>query len=233
MSSRARTSHGPDDGLADRGESDHGDLATDLFAPIHDRALRLGERRRFHQDRVGDGTGERAPRVQVGDGIIPPPRRADLIEGIALDSATGTVWEHEHGPQGGDEVNVLVAGRNYGWPVITYGRNYGLGTAIGEGTQGPGMEQPNHYWVPSIAPSGMAFYTGDRFPDWTGDLFIGSLKFELLVRLRFENGLVAEEQRLLEGDWGRIRDVRQGPDGYLYLLIDSPEGKLLRLEPSD
>ncbi len=155
------------------------------------------------------------------------------MQGAALHPATGELWAHEHGPQGGDEVNVIRSGRNYGWPVITYGVEYVIGTKIGEGTHKPGMEQPLHKWVPSIAPSGMAFYQGDRFPRWRGDLFVGALRGQVLVRLRFNGERVVEEERLLEGKMGRIRDVRAGPDGYLYLLIDSPDGAILRLEPGD
>ena len=153
------------------------------------------------------------------------------MQGAALHPQTGRLWTHEHGPQGGDEVNVMRAGANYGWPVITYGVNYGLGTRIGEGSHKPGMEQPLHYWVPSIAPSGMAFYTGDKFPRWRGDLFIGALRDELLVRLKLDGEKVVQEERLLKGALGRIRDVRSGPDGFLYLLNDEPRGVLARLEP--
>lgn len=152
------------------------------------------------------------------------------LQGATLDPDTGAIWTHEHGPQGGDELNIIKAGANYGWPVITYGVNYGFGTSIGEGTAKEGMEQPSHYWVPSIAPSGMAFYKGDKFPEWRGDLFIGSLKFRLLVRLQIENNRVVKEERLLRGLLGRIRDVRNGPDGYLYLLTDATDGKLIRLK---
>ncbi len=154
------------------------------------------------------------------------------MQGAALHPQTGELWTHEHGPQGGDEVNVIRAGANYGWPVITYGRNYGTGTRIGEGTHKAGMAQPLHVWVPSIAPSGMAFYTGDRFPRWKGDLFVGALKDRMLVRLRLEGGKVLKEERLLKGALGRIRDVRSGPDGYLYLLTDESDGVLVRLEPA-
>jgi glucose/arabinose dehydrogenase len=153
------------------------------------------------------------------------------VQGAALHPATGELWSHEHGPQGGDEVNVLRKGVNYGWPVITYGVNYGIGTKIGEGTAKPGMAQPVHYWVPSIAPSGMAFYTGDKFPGWRGDLFVGALRDQLLVRLRLDGEKVVKEERMLQGSLGRIRDVRQGPDGYLYLLTDSGAGAIFRLEP--
>jgi len=153
------------------------------------------------------------------------------VQGIALDAASGRVWAHEHGPQGGDEVNVLVSGRNYGWPVITYGRNYVTGTAIGEGTHRDGMQQPRHYWTPSIAPSGMTLYTGDKFPAWRGNLFVGALKFRLLVRLELRGDTIIHEERMLEDVLGRIRDVRTGPDGYIYLLTDQADGVLARLEP--
>jgi glucose/arabinose dehydrogenase len=154
------------------------------------------------------------------------------MQGAALHPQTGLLWTHEHGPQGGDEVNVIRAGTNYGWPVITYGANYGLGTRIGEGTAKPGMAQPIHYWVPSIAPSGMAFYTGDRFPKWRGSLFVGALRDQMLVRLALEGEKVVREERLLKGALGRIRDVRAGPDGFLYLLTDESDGVLARLEPA-
>jgi len=129
-------------------------------------------------------------------------------------------------------VNVIRAGVNYGWPVITYGVNYGIGTKIGEGTAKPGLAQPLHYWVPSIAPSGMAFYTGDRFPRWKGDLFVGALRDQLLVRLRLDGEKVVKEERMLQGAVGRIRDVRQGPEGFLYLLVDSSSAAIVRLEPA-
>lgn len=154
------------------------------------------------------------------------------LQGAALHPLTGLLWTHEHGPQGGDEVNVIRAGANYGWPVITYGVNYGIGTKIGEGTAKPGMEQPLHKWVPSIAPSGMAFYTGDKFPQWRGDLFVGALRAELLVRLKLDGEKVVREERLLQGVLGRIRDVRAGPDGLIYLLTDESRALLARLEPA-
>ena len=163
------------------------------------------------------------------------PEKLDLghrnQQGAALHPQTGMLWTHEHGPQGGDEINVIRPGRNYGWPVITYGVNYVTGTKIGEGTHKAGMEQPLHYWVPSIAPSGMAFYTGDRFPRWRGDLFVGALKDRMLVRLRLDGEKVVREERMLKGALGRIRDVRAAPDGYLYLLNDESRGVLARLEP--
>ncbi|MCP5144062.1 MAG: PQQ-dependent sugar dehydrogenase [Gammaproteobacteria bacterium] len=153
------------------------------------------------------------------------------IQGLIQDPATGTLWTHEHGPQGGDELNVEVAGANYGWPVITYGVNYGIGTRIGEGTARAGMEQPVYRWIPSIAPSGMSLYNGDAFPQWRGDIFIGSLKFATLVRLEMSNGTVVDEERLLTGKYGRIRDVFTARDGCIYLLTDALNGRLLRLAP--
>jgi aldose sugar dehydrogenase len=153
------------------------------------------------------------------------------MQGAALNPSSGELWTHEHGPQGGDEINVMRAGRNYGWPVITYGVNYGIGTRIGEGTHKAGMEQPLHKWVPSIAPSGMTFYQGERFPRWQGNLFVGALKHRLLARLVLDGDRIVHEERLIAGELGRIRDVRTGPDGYLYLLTDAPDGVLARLEP--
>ncbi|MRD45802.1 PQQ-dependent sugar dehydrogenase [Caenimonas koreensis DSM 17982] len=143
----------------------------------------------------------------------------------------GTFWMHEHGPQGGDEINVPQAGRNYGWPVITFGENYG-GGPIGKGiTAMAGMEQPLHYWVPSIAPSGMAFLTSGRYgAAMKGNLFIGSLKFGYLARLELDGRKVVREHKLLQG-LERVRDVRQGPDGLLYLLTDVERGRLLRVLP--
>jgi aldose sugar dehydrogenase len=152
-------------------------------------------------------------------------------QGLAIYPETGIPWVHEHGARGGDEVNVVRPGANYGWPVITYGIDYS-GAPIGEGTHKAGMAQPIHYWVPSIAPSGMAFYQGDAFPKWQGDLFVGALAGELLVRLELDGGRVVAEERLLEGTLGRIRDVRVGSDGLLYLLTDESDGGLYRLEPA-
>ncbi len=148
----------------------------------------------------------------------------------------GTFWLHEHGPQGGDEINLPKAGANYGWPVITYGENYG-GGKIGEGlTAKPGMEQPLHQWTPSIAPSGMAFLTSERYGKaWQGNLFVGSLKFAYLNRIELTapySGKVFRESKLITEVGERIRDVRQSPDGLLYLLTDSSNGKLIRLQPT-
>ena len=155
------------------------------------------------------------------------------VQGIARDPVTGTVWAHEHGPQGGCEINRVVPGRNYGWAEITYGRNYGTGTRIGRGEQAEGVAEPVVQWTPSIAPSGLAVYRGDKFPNWKGNLFSGSLKFQMLSRVVIDSeGRSVSEERLLDGQLGRIRDVRVGPDGYLYLLTDSSDGLLVRLEPA-
>ncbi|MGF1610127.1 MAG: PQQ-dependent sugar dehydrogenase [Kiloniellales bacterium] len=152
-------------------------------------------------------------------------------QGLALQPSTGRIWAVEHGPRGGDELNLLTAGANYGWPVITHGVSY-AGFPIGEGSEKPGMEQPATYWVPSISPSGLAFYEGAAFPDWRGDLFLGALSGQCLVRLEIEGERVVHEERLLTDLRARIRDVRVGPDGLLYLLTDHPDGALLRLEPA-
>lgn len=157
------------------------------------------------------------------------------VQGAALDPATGRLWTIEHGARGGDELNHPEAGKNYGWPVITYGRDYS-GARIGEGTEKAGMEQPVKYWDPSFAPSGLAFYTGDLMPRWKGDLFAGGLAGTRLVRLKLDptRERVIEEEVLLTDLGERIRDVRQGPDGALWLLTDDPgEGRLLRLSPDD
>jgi len=153
------------------------------------------------------------------------------MQGAALHPQTGALWTHEHGPQGGDEVNIIRAGANYGWPVVTFGVNYVIGTSIGEGTAKPGITPPIHHWVPSIAPSGMAFYTGDRFPRWKGSLFVGALRDQMLVRLQLDGDKVVKEERLLKNVLGRIRDVRVGPDGLIYLLTDDSDGMLARLDP--
>ena len=153
-------------------------------------------------------------------------------QGMALEAATGRIYAIEHGPKGGDELNLIEPGVNYGWPVITYGKSY-MGFKIGEGTHKEGMAQPVHYWVPSISPSGLMIYDGDRFPAWQGSFFAGALSGELLVRLEVAGGKAVVEERMLEYLEERIRDVRQGPDGLIYLLTDHPDGMLLRLEPAD
>lgn len=153
------------------------------------------------------------------------------VQGAALHPQTGELWTHEHGPQGGDELNLTQAGRNYGWPVATYGREYGTGFKIGEGPSKAGMEDPLRQWLPrSVAPSGMAFYTGERYPQWKGHLFIGTLREQALIRLELDGTRVVREERLLTHLRERIRDVRQGPDGWLYILTDNNDGQVLRLE---
>jgi glucose/arabinose dehydrogenase len=151
-------------------------------------------------------------------------------QGLAINPASGEVWEIEHGPRGGDEVNIIGKGKNYGWPVIGYGIDYN-GTKIHASTTKDGMEQPIKYWVPSIAPSGMAFYTGKLFPKWDGSLFTGALAGKMLVRLSLNGNSVTGEERLLQDLNERIRDVRQGPDGALWLLTDNAAGRILRVSP--
>jgi glucose/arabinose dehydrogenase len=153
-------------------------------------------------------------------------------QGLAMNPADGTLWEQEHGAMGGDEINIIAPGRNYGWPQVSYGVNYD-GSNVGAGkAQGPGFTDPVWHWTPSIAPSGMTFYTGDLFPGWKGSLFNGALKFQLLSRLEIKDGRPVKEERLLQGLNERIRDVRQGPDGALYLLTDNNAGRILRVAPA-
>ena len=149
-------------------------------------------------------------------------------QGLAKHPDTGDIWEGEHGPQGGDEINILESGNNYGWPVITYGVNYN-GTPITNETEMEGMEQPIHYWVPSIAPCGMSFVSSNYYGDWENDLFVGSLKFRYLHRLKMNGNQVVGHEELLE-DIGRVRDVQMGLDGYIYILVEGP-GRLIRLVP--
>ena len=156
-------------------------------------------------------------------------------QGLAFHPVTGDLWANEHGPQGGDELNVILPGRNYGWPVIGYGVNYGSGTTIHEGTRKEGMESPKHFWVPSIATSGLMIYTGDQFPEWRGNMFVSGLGGEQLARLTIDGQTVLNEETLFQR-MGRVRDVRQGPDGYIYLAIDDRRGGatgIVRLEPAE
>lgn len=152
-------------------------------------------------------------------------------QGLAFNPWTGSLWEAEFGPRGGDEVNVIRRGANYGWPVVSNGRTYVGNFPIGEGTSKPGMEDPIHFWVPAVSPSGIAFYTGDVFPGWRGSLFLAALNPPQLVRLSTDGDRVTGEERLLR-NIARFRHVLQGPDGLLYILTDSPRGQLLRLEPA-
>ena len=207
--------------LGDRGEMERAQNPGDHNGSV----IRLHDDGRVPKDNPFVGKpGWRAEKFTLGN---------RNMQGAALHPQSGLLWTHEHGPQGGDEINVIRPGVNYGWPVITYGVNYGIGTRIGEGTAKSGMAQPLHYWVPSIAPSGMAFYTGDKFPKWRGDLFVGALRDQMLVRLKLDGEKVVREERMLKDTLGRIRDVRQGPDGYIYLLTDESNGALIRLEPAE
>jgi aldose sugar dehydrogenase len=205
--------------LGDRGDRDRAQRLDDHAGSV----IRLHDDGRVPADNpFVKQAGARPEKFTLGD---------RNMQGAALHPQSGELWTHEHGPQGGDEVNVMRAGRNYGWPVITYGANYGSGTRIGEGTHKQGMEQPLHKWVPSIAPSGMAFYQGDVFPQWRGNLLVGSLRDAMLVRLELDGEKIVKEERLARDAIGRIRDVRVGPDGYVYLLSDEPRGVMARLEP--
>jgi len=155
------------------------------------------------------------------------------LQGLAFNPATGDLWQNEHGPQGGDELNLVRPGRNYGWPVIGFGLQYG-GSVIHEGTSRAGMEQPAHYWVPSIATSGLMIYTGDKFPAWRGNVFVGGLAGQQLARLTLEGTRVTGEETLLRGR-GRVRDIKQGPDGFIYIALENQRGGLtpiVRLEPA-
>src|SRR5688500_12614314 len=155
------------------------------------------------------------------------------LQGLAIHPESGDVWVNEHGPQGGDELNLIQPGKNYGWPVIGFGVNYRSGAAIHSGTHKEGMEQPVNVWVPSIATSGLLFYTGDKFPQWKNSLFVGGMNGEVLSRLTMDGKRVLSEEKLVQR-MGRIRDARQGPDGYIYLAIDHRGGNktpILRLEP--
>ncbi len=206
--------------LGDRGEQDRAQKTDDLAGKI----VRIADDGSVPADNpFRDKAGARPEIFSLGN---------RNVQGAALHPQTGVLWAHEHGPQGGDEVNVIFPGTNYGWPVITYGVNYVIGTKIGEGTAKPGMAQPIWKWVPSIAPSGMTFYEDDVFPRWRGNLFVGSLKDQMLVRLELNGDTVVKEERMLGDSVGRVRDVRSGPDGFLYLLIDESDGALLRIEPA-
>lgn len=211
-----------------------------LFVTLGDRFTRKDEVQQL------DNHLGKVVRIQT-DGRIPPDnpllRRPGALpeiwslghrnpQGAALHPKTGELWLTEHGPQGGDELNLVKPGRNYGWPVITYGRNYGSGTSIGEGTERADIEPPLRHWVPvSVAPSGMAFVTSQRYPGWEGSLLLGTLRAQTLIRLQLDGNRVVGEERLLGFLKERIRDVRQGPDGWIYLLTDNRDGRLLRLVP--
>lgn len=214
-----------------------------VFAPDGTLFITTGDR--AERDRVQDPTINRGQIIRINkDGSIPADNpfvgrdgyRPEVWsmghrnpQGAARHPETGKLWINEHGARGGDEVNIPEAGKNYGWPVISYGKHYS-GAKIGEGKEKEGMEQPIHYWDPSIAPSGMAFYTGDKFPKWQGNAFVGALKFRLLVRLTLDGEKVVSEERFLKGLGKRVRAVIDGPDGYLYLLVDHDPGQIIRIE---
>jgi glucose/arabinose dehydrogenase len=213
--------------------------------------LTVGERQEQDRAQKGDDHGGKVLRLR-DDGSVPPDNpfvgkagyRPEIYslghrspQGLALHPETGAIWENEHGPLGGDEINVLLPGRNYGWPLVTFGTDYD-GTKISDLTSRSDLEPPLMYWVPSIAISGMAFYTGDRFPNWKGNAFVGSL-FEgrtratgHLRRITFERGRPIQREPILTELHQRIRDVRAGPDGLLYLLTDENPGVVLKIEPA-
>jgi glucose/arabinose dehydrogenase len=151
-------------------------------------------------------------------------------QGLAIHPETGAIWEHEHGPRGGDEINIIEPGKNYGWPVISYGINYD-GTSFTNKVEQKGMVQPKHYWTPSIAPSGMTFVTSNKYPSWKGNILVGSLRFEYLNRVVLDGDQVEKEEILFK-NIGRVREVEQGPDGFIYILVEKP-GMVLRLIPND
>lgn len=217
------------------------------FAPDGSLFVTLGDRNtRRERSQALDSHLGKIVRIQP-DGSVPPDNpfvgRAEAlpeiwsighrnVQGAAIHPETGALWANEHGPRGGDEVNVVKAGANYGWPDVTYGRDYVTRLPFGDATSREGVEEPLHYWVPtSIAPAGMAFHSGRAFPQWKGDLFIGALRGQMLVRLELDGERVVAEHHLLENLGARIRDVREGPDGRLYLL-DETNGRILRLDPA-
>jgi glucose/arabinose dehydrogenase len=215
--------------LGDRQAPPRGDLEAH---PAQDLTNHFGAILRLHEDgRVPDdnpfvGHAEALPEIwSYGH---------RNIQGMAVHPESGDLWANEHGPQGGDEMNLIEPGLNYGWPVVGYGVNYRSGSAIHEGTMREGMEHPDHVWVPSIATSGLLFYTGDAFPGWRGSAFVGGLSGQQVARLTVEGGRIVGEETLLSGI-GRVRDVAQGPDGFIYLAIDDRSGgetPVVRLEPA-
>lgn len=216
-----------------------------VFAPDGKLFITQGERMNY-RDRAQDLSQGLGKIMRVNpDGTVPQDNpfvgRTDAqpeiwsyghrnVQGGAIDPATGRLWTVEHGARGGDELNHPEAGKNYGWPIITYGRDYS-GASIGIGSAKEGMEQPVYYWDPVIAPSGMTFYTGDVIPGWSGSILIGSLTPGGLVRLEMKDGRVVSETRYLGDVRERFRDVQEGPDGFVYVVTDSPNGRVLRIRP--
>ena len=216
--------------LGDRQVPPAGDLAAH---PAQDLSNHFGKIIRLHDDGRVPADNPFIARADARPEIYSYGHRN--VQGLAIHPLTGDVLATEHGPQGGDELNLIGAGDNYGWPVIGFGVNYRTGAAIHSGTHKEGMDQPLHVWVPSIGTSGLMVYTGDRFPEWKGNVFAGGMVGEQLVRLTMDGRRVLNEEKLAQR-MGRIRDVRQSPDGYIYLVIDgsasSPTTPILRLEPA-
>ena len=205
--------------------------------------LGLGERQQMELAQDNTNTSGTVVRLHL-DGSIPTSNpfynNADIkseiwsyghrnIQGMFIHPLTGEIWTHEHGPLGGDEINVLKKGGNYGWPLATYGLNYD-GTVISEHTHLEGTLQPEHYWTPSIAPCGMEIYSGKAFPQWKGNIFVGALALRHVNRLSVNKGVVTEEERMFQ-NFGRFRAIKEGPDGFIYLLSEGNGGKLSRIEP--
>jgi glucose/arabinose dehydrogenase len=216
------------------------------FAPDGNLFVTLGERNAMQPSQDLSGHLGKVVRI-AADGAVPKDNpfvgkenvRPEIWsyghrnpQGAAINPASGKLWVNEHGARGGDEINIPQAGKNYGWPVISFGRHYS-GAKIGEGNEKQGMEQPIHYWDPSIAPSGMMFYTGDLFPAWKGNAFVGALVLRHLQRLELDGEKVVKEERLLTDLKERIRDVRQAPDGSIWVLTDSRDARILRLSPAN
>ena len=216
--------------VGDRQAPPRGDLESH---PAQDVSNHHGTVNRLHDD----------GRIPIDNPFVDTPGAQPEIwsyghrnpQGLVIHPETGEVWINEHGPQGGDELNLIHQGNNYGWPVVGYGVNYGSGTTIHEGTLREGVEPPKHFWVPSIATSGLMVYTGDRFPEWRGNAFVGGMRGEQLARLVLDGDEVTREETLVQ-DLGRIRDVRQGPDGLIYLAIDGRGAQrtpIVRLHPAN
>ena len=215
--------------VSDRQAPPSGDLAAH---PAQDRSNHQGTIVRLNDDGSVPGDNPFVGQAGVLPEIWSYGHRS--LQGLVFHPETGDLWESEHGPQGGDELNLILPGRNYGWPVVGYGVNYNSGLAIHEGTMKEGMEGPKHFWVPSIATAGMTVYTGNAFPRWKGNAFVGGMAGQQLARLVLDGQNVVAEETLVRG-LGRIRDVKQGPDGFIYLAVEDRGGQpspIVRLEPA-